>query len=381
VLILATILVIWLAIRLWMVVLILVIALIIAGTFNPVIASMEKRGIKRHFALTMVFGGVVLVAAALIFFTLPPLIDQVTQMVQSAPAAQTRLIGLLNERAATVPLAHAVQSVDLERTFATAERSLVGSAKQALLVFGSGVTALVLSIYLLADGKRAQGVLYAIVPRDYHMRLARILQNLETIVGGYMRGQIVTSAAFGLFTFALLVACGVPNALPLAIFAAVADVIPFIGGFLIIPAAVLSALPRGLAVAIIVLVALTLYIEFESRVLVPRIYGHVLRLSSSVVILALVAGGTLMGVMGAMLALPIAAGLQMILLELRVDMPGDDHVDRQELARHAKTEATYEQMSAGATAPDAGEIARNLAHDLRDADLVTAAKASNGGSV
>jgi hypothetical protein len=144
---------------------------------------------------------------------------------------------------------------------------------------------------------------------------------------------------------------------------------------------VLSALPRGLAVAIIVLVALTLYIEFESRVLVPRIYGHVLRLSSSVVILALVAGGTLMGVMGAMLALPIAAGLQMILLELRVDMPGDDHVDRQELARHAKTEATYEQMSAGATAPDAGEIARNLAHDLRDADLVTAAKESNGGSV
>jgi predicted PurR-regulated permease PerM len=238
----------------------------------------------------------------------------------------------------------------------------------------------VLSVYLLADGKRAQGVVYAMVPRDYHMRLARILQNLETIVGGYMRGQFITSAAIGLFTFALLVVCGVPNALPLALFAAVVDVIPFIGGFLVVVPAVLSALPRGFAVAGIVLTALMMYMEFESRVLIPRIYGHVLRLSSTVVILALVAGGTLMGIMGALIALPIAAGLQMMLEELRVDMPGDDSVDRTEIAKHAKTEATYELMSAGATAPDAGEIAKNLAHDIRDAELVTAAKESNGDS-
>ena len=81
-----------------------------------------------------------------------------------------------------------------------------------------------------------------------------------------------------------------------------------------------------------------------------------------------------MGVMGALLALPIAAGLLMILEELRVDMPGDDSLDRSERARHAKVEATYEQMSAGTTAPDAGEIARHLAQDIRAAALRDAAK-------
>jgi len=79
-------------------------------------------------------------------------------------------------------------------------------------------------------------------------------------------------------------------------------------------------------------------------------------------------------VIGALLALPIAAGLQMTLQELRVDMPGDDSDDRPALAKDAKTEATYERMSAGATAPEAGQIARNLAHKIRDADAVEADK-------
>jgi hypothetical protein len=126
----------------------------------------------------------------------------------------------------------------------------------------------------------------------------------------------------------------------------------------------------------VVLVALFLYQEFETRILVPRIYGHVLRLSPSAVILALLAGGLLLGIIGALLALPIAAGLQMMLHELRVDMPGDDSDDRSTIARDAKTEATYERMSAGATAPEAGQIAKNLAHDMRDADAVDAAKES-----
>jgi len=91
-------------------------------------------------------------------------------------------------------------------------------------------------------------------------------------------------------------------------------------------------------------------------------------------VLALVTGGVLLGVIGALLALPIAAGLQMMLAELRVDLPGDDSDDRSALARDAKTEATYEFMSAGATAPEAGQIARTLAHDIRDADAVDAAK-------
>ena len=373
-LIVATIVGMWLAYQLRSVFLVLVVALILAGTFNPLIEWMERRGLRRFHALLLLFVALSSVAALVVFLTIPPIIEQVTQMVHDAPALRLRLIAFLGDRSVTVPLAHVVQNAEVAQTFARIEHYLLGYSSRAMMMVGYGATTLVLSFYLLADGKRAQGVAYAIVPREFHMRLARILQNMETIVGGYMRGQIITSAAIGVFTFLLLIACQVPNALSLALFAALVDVIPFIGGLIVIAPAVLAALPRGMPVAGVVLVAFGVYIEFESRVLVPRVYGRVLRLSPAVVILALLAGGTLMGVMGALLALPIAAGLVMILEELRVEMPGDDSLDRLKRARFAKTEATYEQMSAGTAAADAGQIAKQLAHDIRDADLLDVAK-------
>ena len=407
--ILATAAGVWLLRELWVIGLLVVVALVFAGTFNPLVEWMEKRGLKRTLSLILLFFGSIVAASLLIFLTVPPLVEQLAQIVHGAPEHRQKLIALLEKRgfssddfARSHPkgrlprqalvhvadvmrkgsnvLAHAVQNAGLEQMFARLESYLLGYSSQAAVVLGYFATTFVLSFYLLADGKRTQGALYAIVPRDYHMRLARILHNLETIVGGYMRGQLITSAAIGVFTFLLLVSCKVPNALSLALFAALADVIPFVGGLLAAGPAILSALPRGLPVATAVGVSMFIYMQFENRILVPRVYGHVLRLSPAAVVLALLAGGTLLGVMGALLALPIAAGLQMILEELRVEMPGDDSDDRPERARNAKTEATYERMSAGSTAPEAGQIARNLAHDIRDADAVNAAKVVQGAA-
>jgi predicted PurR-regulated permease PerM len=356
----------WLAYELWVVELILVMALVLAGTFNPPIEWMERRGIRRSYALALFFVALSVIAALFLFLTVPPLVTQLTEMAQHAPATRERVIAWLSERSFTAPLAQLVQGEGVEQTLTRIESYLLGYSSDAAAAVGYGVTTVALSFYLLADGKRAQGVAYAVVPRAYHMRLARILQNMETIVGGYMRGQLITSAAIGVFTFLLLVICRVPNALSLALFAAVTDVIPFIGGLVVIPPVVISALPLGLPVTGIVLAALLAYIEFENRILTPKVYGKVLRLPSTVVILALLAGGTLLGMIGALLALPIAAGLLMILEELRVEMPGDSSVDESERARDAKAEAHYEQMSAGTTAPEAGQIAKHLAHDLRD---------------
>ncbi len=374
VLILAAVAGVWLAYQLWIVALVLVMALILAGTFNPVIEWMEAHGIKRLYAMVILFIALVVAAALVTFLTLPPLIDQLTHMVQDAPATRRRLIVLLNDHSITRPFSHIVQNIGTPQSFARLEAYLLGYSTRAMKVVGLGMTTLVLSFYFLADGKRTQGVLYAIVPRDYHMRLARILQNMETIVGGYMRGQFITSAAIGVFTFVVLVIFKVPNAMSLALFGALVDVIPFIGGLLVIIPAVLSALPRGVAVAGALLVLQLTYMEFESRILVPRIYGKVLRLPPTAVILALVAGATLMGIIGALLALPITAGLLMMIEELRVELPGDDSVDRPLQARHARQEAKYELMSAGATAPEAGEIAKTLAHDSREAELAAVEK-------
>ena len=376
--ILATIVGVWLFLQLRAIVVLLVVALVFAGTFNPLVEWLERRGIKRLYALSLIFIGLLLAMSLLIFLTVPPFLEQLAQIVRDAPQQREQLIALLQQRDFTAPLARALQHAGLEQTFTRIENGLVGYTPEALKALAWAVTTLFLSFYLLADGKRMQGALYAIVPRDYHMRLARILQNLEAIVGGYMRGQLITSVAVGVFTYLLLVICGVPNALSLALFAAVVDVIPFIGALLATAPAVLVAFSKGMSTGLVVLVALFIYQEIENRILIPKVYGRALRLSPVTVVLALLAGGLLLGVIGALLALPIAAGLQMMLAELRVDLPGDDSDDRSAQARNAKTEATYERMSAGATAPEAGRIAKHLAHDIRDADAEDAEKASTG---
>ena len=151
--------------------------------------------------------------------------------------------------------------------------------------------------------------------------------SLEAIVGGYIRGQVVTSVLIAIFTFVLLTVLGVPNALALAAFAGFTDVIPFVGGVLATAPAALASLSRGTGLTIAVLVLMVAYQEFESRFLIPRIYGKTLKLPSAGVLVALLVGGRLGGVFGALFALPIAAAIVSIVKELRVELPGDAAVD------------------------------------------------------
>jgi predicted PurR-regulated permease PerM len=191
--------------------------------------------------------------------------------------------------------------------------------------------------------------------------------NLETIVGAYIRGQILTSLLMSIFTFVLLTACGVENALALAVFAGLADVLPYIGALLSVAPAVLAALSRGPVVVFVVLVLMLAYEEFESRVLVPRIYGRALRLPASVVMFALLAGGTLMGILGALLALPVAAAVMMLIAELRVELPGEQEqpVDADLREADDRGEEEYERRTEGVGAEEAAAIAVEISADRR----------------
>jgi predicted PurR-regulated permease PerM len=358
----------WLLIQLWTVVVLVVMALVLVGTLKPVVEWLERRGLGRGLALALIFVAMVLGFVGLVLITVPPLVSQLVDVVEDAPATKARLVTWLDQYSATAPLATSLRDSDSTELFTRTSGYLLEYSTRALAVMGYGLTTIVLAFYLLADGKRAQGTVFAMVPRAYHLRLSRIILNLETIVGGYVRGQLITSAAITVFTFVLLTALGVPNALSLAVFAGFADIIPFVGGLLATVPAVLFGLTQGLTTAIIVAVVLFLYQEFESRILIPRIYGRVLRLSPAAVLLALMIGGTLMGIIGALLSLPIAAGLQMIGRELRVAMPGDDTNEAELRARDQVAEQTYEQRSAGAPPEEAGVIATELAKEIRAED-------------
>jgi hypothetical protein len=168
------------------------------------------------------------------------------------------------------------------------------------------------------------------------------------------------------FTFAVLTVFRVDDALALALFAGMTDIIPFIGGYVASVPVIVAVAGSGTGAVAIVFVLMFAYQEFESRILVPRVYGKVLRLPPAIVLISLLIGGTLMGIVGALLALPIAAGLQMVVRELRVELPGETPRDATTRARDEKAEHIYEQLSEGATAADAGVIADELAEKMKE---------------
>ncbi len=362
----------WLLIHLWQILLLIVVALIVVGTISPLVEALDRRGVRRGWSVAAVFVGFWGSTVVLCLVAAPPLWKELLHFIEEAPAIQAGLAGLLSHNRVIAPLGDAVRGFRLEKLVAGDASSAISFSTGIAAVIGYATTSFVLALYIVADRDRARGTLYALAPRRYHLRLARILQNLETIVGGYMRGQLITSVAMALFVFALLTACRVPGALAVAAFAGLADVIPFVGGLMATIPAVLAASRISLSCAGIVLGALVVYMQFESRLLVPRVYGRAMRLPSTAVVLALLIGGKLLGMVGALLALPIAAGLRMIFEELRFELPGDDSDDTARDARDARDERRYDARSHGSSPEEAGAVASEVAMEGRIADAADA---------
>jgi predicted PurR-regulated permease PerM len=351
----------WLVGQLVIVLTVMMIALILVGTIDPIVAWLERHRIGRGRALLLVFVVGVLTLTAGVLLMVPPLLALVLDLVEHAPQLRVQAVHALDGRGWAKPLLMAMKDLPLDDISANTGHALIGYSTKLFEIVGYGISTLFLAIYLLAAPARSKGLLYALVPRHYHLKLAKILLELEVIVGGYMRGQLITSVSIGVFVFVLLKLLGAENAVALALFAAVTDIIPFAGGYIASAPVVIAVSPHGGTTTVIVLGLMVVYQEFESRILVPRVYGRVLRLGPAVVLVSLLAGGALAGLLGALLALPIAAGLQMLLRELRVDLPGE--TSPHDLAKVADERATevYEHLTEGVSAAAAGVIADDFA--------------------
>ena len=355
----------WLFWQLTNVVLVIVVALVLVGTFDPLVAWLERRGVGRGRALALIFLLITLALAAVLLLTIPPLVAQLQHIVENAPAERHKVVEFLSRYKLGAPFAKTLRAVPLDDLVVRAGNALLAASGDILGAIGYAVTTIFLALYLLADPNRAKALVFLLVPRHHHVKLARIMLELKVIVGGYMRGQVITSVAITIFTFGLLTAFHVEDALALAMFAGLTDVIPFVGGYVASAPAIMSVSGGGTAPILIVAGAMFLYQEFESRVLVPRVYGRTLRLSPALVLVALLVGGTLLGILGALLALPVAAGLQMIVRELRVELPGEGHIDDKIRARDDKAEQIYEQLTEGAPVDEAVAIADRLAETIK----------------
>jgi len=355
----------WILNRLLPVVLVIVGALIIVGTISPAVQWFEERRMRRGLGIAIVFTTLLVIAVLLITMTIPSLVAQATSLLDQEPALRARLVNWLAGSHLTSPLAELLRKVHSGDFVRMVTSNAIEISTRVVTILAYILSSVFLALYIMIDRDRLRGGFFLVVPRSHHIRLSRVMLNLETIVGAYMRGQVVTSVFIGVFVFVLLTACGVSNALAIAVFAGAADVLPYIGALLSVGAAVTAALSRGPTVIIVVLVLMLAYETFESRVLVPRIYGRALRLPSSVILLSLLAGGVLYGIAGALLALPVAAAVLMLIEELRVELPGqkEQAEDVETKERDDRGEEEYERRAEGMPAEQAAAIAVEISAD------------------
>ncbi len=360
----------WVVLRLAPVALVLVVALFLVGTLSPVVEWLEAKTFKRGFGIAVVFVAMLLLLLGTLALTVPALMTQVMSLVHQEPALRARVMETLSHSRMTRPLAESLGKLDYKALARGGAASAFDYTVRSVEVVAYLVTAVFLALYIMIDRDRLRGGLYAVVPRRHHIRLSRVLLNLEIIVGGYIRGQVLTSVLMGVFTFLLLTICRVKAALAIAVVASVADVLPYVGVFLSVGPAVLAAVPRGAVIVGIVLVAMLGYEELESRILVPKIYGNVLKLPSSVVLFALLTGGVLMGIPGALMALPVAAAVRMLVEELRIDLPGEDIDDSSQRRGDARAERDYERRAEGVPVAEAAAIAVEITEQRAEAEGV-----------
>lgn len=370
----------WIAFQLTSVLIVVAVALILVGTIDPLVAWLEHRGFRRGRALAAVFFLLTLVAGTLLMLMVPAVVAQVFELTLAAPHERDRLVKWLSQYKSAASIVASVRALPVDDLMAHAGSAVLGYSTTILATVGYAVTAMFLAIYLLAEPARSKGMLYAVVPRHHHIKLARILLELKVIVGGYMRGQLITSASIAVFVFVLLTVLRIDNALALALFAGFTDVIPFVGGLIASAPVIAAAASGGAGQMLVVALLMFVYQEFESRILVPRVYGGVLRLSSAVVVVALLIGGTLMGMLGALLALPVAAGVLMLVRELRVELPGEEPATATVRAADHEQEQIYEQLTVGATAAEAGVIAGELAERTKETEQRAISEAAADGN-
>ena len=294
----------WLLGLIWPVLLLLIVSLIFAGALLPLVEWQVRRGSSRGVAVFVVVAVMVAVAALIGLAIVPVLIEQARDLFERLPDLRDRAVRFLQRRGQP-DLAREVQQ--LRPSLLVGSGVLADTGRQAISALTTTVTILVLTAYILFDARRIEQFLYFATPQGWHRHLRNLIGMLKQVVGGYVRGQLLTSGIIMLFAFIILTVAGVSNALALAVLIGIADMIPVIGIILVVGPATLAALAVSLPRAIIVAAALILYQEFENRILVQRIYGVTLGLPAVAVLLALLIGADLLGVAGALLSLPAAA--------------------------------------------------------------------------
>jgi predicted PurR-regulated permease PerM len=308
----------------------LVISLFLAAVLNPAVNWLQWRHrlIKRPLAIALTYLGVLVVLLFVVVIFLPLLVDQINGFIKfvntaaQAPEGPTEYIkGLAKQNG----LGGLVQRIDVELSDLRKQLGdLVGnlfSATGQIAVSAAGflaalATVLTLTFFLILGSERYVNAGVGLFAQRHQPLVRRILGQAAGAISGYVTGNLAISLICGVTTFVVLLILGMPYAAPLALLVAVLDLIPLVGATLGGALLVIVGLFVEPWKAVVLLVFVLVYQQVESNLLQPLVYSQAVQLNGLVILIALLVGGQLLGIPGALLAIPVAEIIRIVITEV-----------------------------------------------------------------
>ena len=301
----------------------ILVSLFIAMGLNPAIEFLRGRGLNRSIAVIVMLFSVLSFVALFSILIIPPIISQSNQLITSAP----ELINQLKTNATFAHLNDQYGFLDTlqekttlwiqdDKFVLTAFGGIVGVGKFVLNGAFAALTILILTLYFMASLPQITKIAYRIAPASRRERIAKISDAIIGRIGTFVGSQILVAFLAALFIGIFSALLGLPYAISLGMLVFVCALIPLVGHFIGAAIVTLVAFAQSPTKGLIALVAYILYQQIENYIIVPRIMKRNLAIPGLVTIIAALVGTSLLGLVGALLAVPIAAALLLIIDEV-----------------------------------------------------------------
>jgi predicted PurR-regulated permease PerM len=304
---------------------ILIVAFFLTLALNPIVDRLVAKGVRRAGAVSVVFAGVIIVFVLIGFLVIPPVVDQGARLAQQAPTFVRDALnsGWVRELDKNYDV---IDKVQAELTHRMSDQQFLEGVLGGLLGAGRAVingtfqvlTILVLTLYFLASLPRVKQAAYAVVPSTRRARVVSLSEEIMRRVGSYAIGQVSIATLNAVLSYVMMSLLDIEYAAVLAVSVGLLGLIPMVGATLGAVVVCLVAFFDEPQKAIIAGVYYLVYQQVENYLVAPRIMQRTVSVPGPVTVVAALTGAAMLGVLGALLAIPVAAGLLLLYEEVLV---------------------------------------------------------------
>jgi predicted PurR-regulated permease PerM len=301
----------------------ILISLFFAAGLNPAVVALQRRKLSRPAAVGVIVGTVLVFLGLFIWVAVPPIVDQVNSLLQNAPKIVADLknnstISRLNDHYGFIDVIQkkVTSSIKDGKLAVSAFGGVIGVGKAVISGAVAGLTILILTLYFLVSLPSVTKTAYRMVPNSRRDRVSKLSDAVIYRIGIFVGGQATVAIIAGIFTLVLGFSLNLPYKTALAMLVFICGLIPLVGHFLGISVVTLVSLSKSPTAAVIAFLAYLIYVQIENYVVMPRIMKRSLSIPGLVTIIAVLIGSSLLGLIGGMVSVPLAAAVMLIMDEV-----------------------------------------------------------------